>query len=70
MLAHEAYVWMKEVTSSSSCAFEASCRREFEKACFYLHWNRPKSFMHVRSILWSVRLIIFIPYEIPSTPSH
>ena len=26
--------WMKEVTSSNSCAFEASCRREFEKVCF------------------------------------
>ena len=62
--------WMKEVTSSNSYAFDASCRREFEKACFYLLWNRPKSFMHVRSILWSVRLIIFIPYEFSSTLSH
>ena len=33
---HEVYVWMKEVTSSSSCAFEASCHREFEKACIFL----------------------------------
>ena len=28
------------------------------------------SHAHVRSILWSVRLIIFIPYVYPSTPSH
>lgn len=67
---HEAYTWMKEVTSSNSCAFDASCRREFEKACFYLLWNHPKSIMHVRSILWSIRLIIFIPYEFRSTLSH
>jgi len=31
MLAHEAYVWMKVVTSFNSCAFDASCRRGFEK---------------------------------------
>ena len=31
MLVHEAYVRMKEVISSNSCAFDASCRREFEK---------------------------------------
>ena len=31
MLAHEAYAWMEEVTSSNSCAFDASCRREFDK---------------------------------------
>ena len=37
---------------------------------FYLLWNHPKSVMHVRRILWSVRLIIFIPYVYPSTPSH
>ena len=61
---------MKGVTSSNSCAFDASCRREFEKACFYLLWNHPKSVMHVRSIPWSVRLIIFVPYEFRSTVSH
>ena len=31
---HEAYVWMKEVTSLDSHAFDVSCRREFEKVCF------------------------------------
>ena len=40
------------------------------ESMFYLLWNRPKSVMHVRRILWSVRLIIFIPYVFPSTPSH
>ena len=54
--------WMKEVTSFDSRAFDVSCRREFEEVCFYLLWNHPKSGMHVRRILWSVRLIIFIPY--------
>ena len=33
-------------------------------------WNHPKSVMHMQSILWSVRLIIFVPYEFCSTPSH
>ena len=28
---HEAYVRMKEVTSSNLCAFDASCHHEFEK---------------------------------------
>ena len=28
---HEAYAWMEEVTSSNSCAFDASFRREFDK---------------------------------------
>ena len=37
---------------------------------FCLLWNHPKSVMHVRRILWSVRLIILIPYVYPSTPSH
>ena len=31
MLAHEAYARMEEVTSSNSCAFNTSCRREFVK---------------------------------------
>ena len=34
MLAHEVYVWMKEVTSFDSRAFDVSCRREFEEDCF------------------------------------
>jgi hypothetical protein len=53
----------------SSCAFYASCRREFEKVVL-LHWNHPKSIMHVQSILWFGRLITSIPYVSPSTPSH
>ena len=53
---------MKGVTSSYTRAFDASCHHEFEKACFCLLWNHPKSVMHVRSILWFDRLIIFIPY--------
>ena len=32
------------------------------ESLFLLLWNHPKSVMHVRSILWSDRLIIFIPY--------
>ena len=61
---------MEEVTSCGLCAIDASCRRELEKACFCFLWNHPKSVMHVQRILWSVRLIIFIPYVYPSTPSH
>ena len=34
VLAHEVYVLMEEVTSSNSRAYDASCRREFEKDCF------------------------------------
>ena len=70
MLTHEAYVWMKEVTSSNSCAFGASCRRGFEKGLFCFLWNRPKSVMHVQSILWFDRLATSTPCVIPSTPSH
>ena len=40
------------------------------ESLFLLLWNYPKLVMHVRSILWSDRLIIFIPYVSPSTPSH
>ena len=35
MLAHEAYVRMKDVTFSNSRALGVSCRREFEKVCFF-----------------------------------
>ena len=59
---HEAYVSMKEVTSSNSCAFGASCRHGFEKGLFCFLWNRPKSVMHVQSILWFGRLITSTPY--------
>ena len=40
------------------------------ESLFCFLWNHPKSVMHVQSILWSDRLIIFIPYVSPSTPSH
>ena len=53
MLAHEAYVWMKVVTSFNSCASDASCRREFEKASFVSLESSQISHAHVRSILWS-----------------
>ena len=62
MLAHEAYVWMKEVTSSNSCAFDASCRREFEKVYFCLLWNHPNLVMHVRRAPWFDRLAASTPY--------
>ena len=53
MIAHEAYVWMKEVTSSNSCAFDASCHRELEKAFFLPPLESSQvSLTHVRSILW------------------
>ena len=70
MLAHEVLVWRKKWLPLIHVHFDVSCRREFEKACFYLLWNHPKSVMHVRSILWFDRLIIFIPYVYPSTSSH
>ena len=70
MLAHEAYVWMKEVTPFDSRAFDVSCRRGFEKGLFCFLWNRPKSVMHVQSILWFGRLITSTPYVFRSTPSH
>ena len=45
--------WMKEVTPSHSCAFNASCRREFEKVSFVSLESSQISHAHVRSILWS-----------------
>ena len=60
---------MKVVTSSNSCAFGASCRREFEKDCFCFLRNHPKSVMHVQSIPWFGRLITSTPYAFRSTPS-
>ena len=53
MLAHEAYVWMKVVTSFSSCAFDASCRRGFEKVNVVFLESFQISHAYVRSILWS-----------------
>ena len=59
---HEAYVWMKEVTSFNSRALDVSCRRGSEKDCFCFLWNHPKSVMHVRSMLWFDRLATSILY--------
>ena len=53
MLVHEAYVWMKEVTSFDSRACDASCRHEFEEDCFVSLESFQISHAHVRSILWS-----------------
>ena len=62
--------WMKQVTFSDSRAFWCKLLSWIRESLFLLLWNHPKSVMHVRRILWSVRLIIFIPYVYPSTPSH
>jgi len=51
---HEAYVWMKVVTSSNSHAFDVSCRRGFEKACFCFLWNHPKSVMHSCEVFYGL----------------
>ena len=61
---------MKGVTSFDSRAFWCKLPSWTREGLFLLLWNHPKSVMHVRRILWSVRLIIFIPYVYPSTPSH
>lgn len=67
---HEAYAWMEEVTSSNSCAFGASCRREFEKDCFVSSGTIPSQLCMCECILWFGRLITSTPYVFPSTPSH
>ena len=51
---HEAYAWMEEVTSSNSCAFYASCRREYEKDCFCFLWNHPKLVTHMCEVLYGL----------------
>ena len=61
---------MKGVTSFDSRAFWCKLPSWIRETLFLLLWNHPKSVMHVQSILWSVRLIIFIPYELRSTLSH
>ena len=61
---------MKGVTSFDSRAFWCKLPSWIRESLFLLLWNHPKSVMHVRRILWSVRLIIFIQYVYPSTPSH
>ena len=50
---HEAYVWMKVVIFPNSCAYDASCRHEFEEDCFVSLESSQISHAHVRSILWS-----------------
>ena len=50
---HEAYVWMKVVTSPNSCAYDESCCHEFEEDCFVSLESSQISHAHVRSILWS-----------------
>ena len=54
--------WMEEVTSSNSCAFGASCRREFEKDCFVSFGIIPnQSCTRAKySVVW--RLATFILY--------
>ena len=61
---------MKGVTSFDSRAFWCKLPSWIRESLFLLLWNHPKSVMHVRRVLWSVILIIFIPYVYPSTPSH
>ena len=61
MLAHEAYVWMKEVTTSDSRAFGESCRHEFEKVVLLPRESSQVSHAHAKySVVW--RLATFIPY--------
>ena len=61
--------WMKEVTFSDSRAFGASCRREFEKDCFFS--LVPSQVSHAcakYAMVWQARNLHSIC--IPSTPSH
>ena len=51
---HEAYAWMKEVTSSNSRALGVSCRHEFEKGLFCFGWNHPKSVMHMCEVFYGL----------------
>ena len=70
MLAHEAYVWMKVVTSFNSCASDASCRRGFEKVNVVSFGIIPnQSCIRAKySVVW--RFATSILYVYPSTPSH
>ena len=54
MLAHEVYVWMKEVTFLNSRALDVSCRHGSEKDCFYFLWNRPKLVTHMCEVLYGL----------------
>ena len=44
---------MKVVIFPNSCAYDASCRHEFEEDCFVSLESFQISHAHVRSILWS-----------------
>ena len=66
----EVYVWMKEVTSLDSRAFDVRCRREFKKVCFTSFGIIPsQSCIRAKySVVW--RFATSILYVYPSTPSH
>ena len=49
---HEAYVRLKDVTSSNSCASDVSCRRWFEKVNVFPLESSQINYAYVRSILW------------------
>ena len=67
---HEAYVWMKVVTSFNSCASDASCRRGFEKVNVVSFGIIPnQSCIRAKySVVW--RFATSMLYVYPSTPSH
>ena len=62
--------WMKEVTSSNSRAFDVSCRREFEKACFASSGIIPSQSCIRAKYSVVRRLATSILYVFRSTPSH
>ena len=70
MLAHEAYVWMKVVTSFNSCASDASCRRGFEKVNVVSFGIIPNQSCIRAKYSVVRRLATSIPYVFRSTPSH
>ena len=61
---------MKEVSPSNSCALDASCRHEFEKACFTSYGIIPSQSCIRAKYSVVRRLATSIPYVYPSTPSH
>ena len=62
MLAHEAYVRMKGVTSSYTRAFGESCRHELRKLVLLPLESSQVGHAYVRSILWFGRLAASILY--------
>ena len=67
---HEAYVWMKVVTSSNSRASDASCRRGFEKVNVASFGIIPKSVMHTCEVFCGSETCNLHSIWVPSTPSH